>query len=362
VDRWTLQIVGKLFARDFSGAQNVLLDLLIIVIVAVVAIALDIVVAVVIGMAVTILLFLFRMSKSVIRSAYRCDTVRSRKARDPALMEVLSEHGARILVVELEGAVFFGTAESLAAYLESAWGDNVSYVILDMRRVNEIDSTGAKILLQAHARLTKEGKYLLLSSVPDPKIADFLKDMGVAAALTRNHIFPDVDRAIEWAEEHLILAQRGEAESGVEFPLARFDVFANMTGEELGIMRAALSRHVYSKAEVVFREGDIGDELYLIVKGSASVRLQLAGSDREIRLITFSVGTVFGEVALLDQEARSATVEADDDLVCFVLTRASFEKLTVEHPAVAIKLLVNLGRGISTSLRRATRTIHQLAS
>jgi len=45
-----------------------------------------------------------------------------------------------------------------------------------------------------------------------------------------------------------------------------------------------------------------------------------------------------------------------------VLTRVNFETLTTEYPVVAIKLLTNLGRGISASLRRATRTIHQLAS
>jgi CRP-like cAMP-binding protein len=79
-------------------------------------------------------------------------------------------------------------------------------------------------------------------------------------------------------------------------------------------------------------------------------------------LITFSPGTVFGEVALLDREARSATVEADEELVCYVLTRENFDKLTAEHPAVAIKLLTNLGREISGRLRRANRTIYQLAS
>ena len=72
--------------------------------------------------------------------------------------------------------------------------------------------------------------------------------------------------------------------------------------------------------------------------------------------------TVFGEVALLDQEARSATVEADEDLVCYVLTRSSFEKLTADHSAIAIKLLTNLGRELSGRLRRANRTIYQLAS
>ena len=363
VDRWTLQIVKKLLARDFASAQSVLLDLLIIMIVAVVAIALDIVIAVVIGLAVTILFFLFRMSKSVIRRAYRCDEVHSRKTREPALMDILAAHGAKILVLELEGPIFFGTAENLAAHLESVGEDDVSYVILDLKRVNEIDSTGAKTLLSAHDRLTREGKHLLVSSIPEqPPIANFLKDMGVAAALTRGRIFPDVDRAIEWAEEHLLLSRLGDVESGTEFPFARLEVFARMSEDELAIMKSALTRRIYGEGEVVFREGDTSDELYTIAKGSASVRLRLSGSGRETRLITFSPGTVFGEVALLDREARSATVEADEELVCYVLTRANFDKLTAEHPAVAIKLLTNLGREISGRLRRANRTIYQLAS
>jgi CRP-like cAMP-binding protein/anti-anti-sigma regulatory factor len=362
VDRWTIQIVKKLVARDFAAAQSVLIDLLIIMIVAVVAIALDIVVAVVIGFAVTILFFLFRMSKSVIRRAYRCDEVHSRKTREPALMDVLAAHGAAILVLELEGPIFFGTAENLAAYIESAGSAHASYVILDLKRVNEIDSTGAKTLLSAHDRLTREGKYLLLSSVPEePPIANFLNDMGVAAALTRSRIFADVDRAIEWAEEHLILSRLGDQESGTEFPFARLEVFAHMSDDELAIMRSVLTRRTYGEGEIIFREGDTSDELYTIAKGSASVRLRLSGSDRETRLITFSPGTVFGEVALLDREARSATVEADEELVCYVLTRENFDKLTAEHPAVAIRLLTNLGREISGRLRRANRTIYQLA-
>ena len=96
--------------------------------------------------------------------------------------------------------------------------------------------------------------------------------------------------------------------------------------------------------------------------GNASARLRLPGTNRQTRLITFSPGTVFGEMALLDQEARSATVEADEDLVCYVLDRASFEQLTRQNPAIAIKLLTNLGRELASHLRRANRTINQLAS
>ncbi len=60
---------------------------------------------------------------------------------------------------------------------------------------------------------------------------------------------------------------------------------------------------------------------------------------RELRLITFSAGTAFGELGLLDQEPRSATGTAIGALLCYVLTRTDFVALTRMYPAVAIKLL-----------------------
>lgn len=152
------------------------------------------------------------------------------------------------------------------------------------------------------------------------------------------------------------------ARESEEVLLAQLDVFEGMNEEELGAMKSKLTRRVYAKGETVFRQGDESRELYIIAKGSASARLRLPGTARETRLITFSAGTVFGEVALLDQEPRSATVEADDDLVCYVLDHAAFEVLAREQPASAIKLLANLGRELAARLRRANRTIQELAS
>ncbi len=363
VDRWTLQIIRKICRREFSSTRSMLVDLLVIVLVTTTAVAVNILVAVAIGIAVTVVFFLFSMSKSVIRRAYRCDTVHSRRTREPRHMEILGASGARIVVLELEGPLFFGTAENLAADIESALDQDTSYLIFDLKRVNEIDSTGAKVLLQTHDRLTKDGKHMLLSALEDrTRLAHFLKDMGVTTALTRGRVFHDTDRAIEWAEDHVILSELGDTERGAEFPFNLLDVFAHMDEHELAVMKSALWRRFFRKGDVIFHEGEESNELYIIAKGSASVRLRLPGEDREARLITFSPGTVFGELALLDQEARSATVEADDDLVCYVLAHSSFETLTRHDPAIAIKLLTNLGRELSSRLRRANRTIYQLAS
>jgi CRP-like cAMP-binding protein len=75
-----------------------------------------------------------------------------------------------------------------------------------------------------------------------------------------------------------------------------------------------------------------------------------------------SPGTVFGEVALLDKQPRSASVTADEELVCYELSEDGFQSLTTRHPRIAIHLLMNIGAELSRRLRRSTATVSQLES
>jgi SulP family sulfate permease len=336
-------------------------DLLVILLVATVAIAVNLVAAVGIGVAVAVLSFLARMSRSLVRRTYHGDAIHSRRTRDPRLMEILQAHGRKIAVFELEGPIFFGTAEDLANRVEAAVRDGVVFVVIDCKRINEIDSTGARILLQIHERLARAGKHLLVSHLEaNERLADFLSAMGVTAALTPGRVFGDTDRALEWAEDRLIAAELGAADAGSERGLDQLDAMAGLSPAEHGVLRDALVRRTYERGDTVIREGETGRELFIIARGTASVTLKLAGKRRANRLATFSVGTVFGEVALLDEQPRSATVEADEDLVCYVLTDAAFEWLAREHQPIAIKLLKNLGRELSRRLRRANQTIYEM--
>ena len=83
------------------------------------------------------------------------------------------------------------------------------------------------------------------------------------------------------------------------------------------------------------------------------MHIQLPSGDR--RLVTFSSGTVFGEMALLDSERRSATVTADESLACYVLHRLTFEKLAVTNPRIVMTILANLAREMSLRIRLANR-------
>jgi CRP-like cAMP-binding protein len=171
-------------------------------------------------------------------------------------------------------------------------------------------------------------------------------------------VFHDLDRAIGWAEDDLLRAAGAGAPEQEELPLAEASIAAGITARELAKMEKHLERRVYEPGQQLFGEGDAGDELFIIVKGSASAFLRHGGGD--IRLVTFAQGTVLGELAILDAGPRSASVTTEAGLVCYGLSRTSFAALCEDSPAVAIKLLGNLGRLLSHRLRDANRMIQQL--
>ena len=365
MDKWSLQLVRKVASRQMVDWRAIALDLAVIVTVAATAIAGDIVVAVLIGVGVAVVLFVLRMSRSIVRSEQHGDVLRSRRARDATESALLSEHGRRILLMALEGPVFFGSAESLAERVEGALRRGARYVLLDFRGVNDLDSTGARILLQTEERLRERGALLLLAAVDGRRhVSVMLRDAGVVAAVTSGRVFADADRGLEWAENHLIAGLRAApAQPAGEYPLAQLDLLSDFTAEERERFCALLRRDEYPPGAVVFREGADGEELYVIVRGSASVKLRIGAVGepaREQRLVTFAAGTVFGEMALIDRESRSATVEADERLVCYVLGRAAYERVVREMHPIAMKLMTNLGRELSARLRRANRMINQL--
>jgi CRP-like cAMP-binding protein len=202
---------------------------------------------------------------------------------------------------------------------------------------------------------------VLLSHATDNRaVWNVLEDMRVAAALGAHARFPDSDAALEYAEDELIRRSPTGPGLSEEVPLDALMALAGLSAPEHELVRRTLERRVFRRGDVVIKEGDTDRSLFMISKGTASVKFRLAGADRDKRVASFSAGAIFGEVALLDHEPRSATVSADEELVCYVLDDARFRALVREHPSIAITLLTNLGRELSRRLRKANAMISQL--
>ncbi len=355
-DVWSLRLVRGLRQGPRAYRFNVAFDLAVVAAVAVLSIAINVVLAVFMGVAIAVMLFVFRMSRSIIRRSYRCSTIHSRTSRTAPDRAFLERSGDAILVMELQGALFFGTGEKMLSEVEIALGQKTTCVILDLRRLTEVDSTGANVLLELKVSLAERNTELLLAATKQTIAMERLENFGVLSSIGDANIVPDVDRGIQRAEDDLLRTQPHLRDT--EMPLARVGVLAGFNATDLNAIEPYLKRASYPAGAVIFRENEVGNEVLFVIRGTASAYLQSPNTN--IRLATFAPGTTFGELAILDEGVRSATVIADTELACRALTRSDFAALSATSPGVAIRLLSAIAHELSGRLRTANRTIHQL--
>jgi MFS superfamily sulfate permease-like transporter len=347
IDPWSKQAAAQLFREGIARRHALALDLGVALVVSILSITVDIVLAVFLGVALAIALFVLRMSRSSIRRLYRGNEVRSRKTRGLGELVALEVEGGSILVIELQGALFFGSAERLSQTIDAETVSRTTALILDLRRVTEIDSTGLRIVGEIDAGLTRRG-------INPAFVLSEKSELGASLAELPGRRFPDADRALEWAEDELL----GTPAAAPELPLDRVSLLREFSAEQIARLRPYLRQATWPAGSTIFKEGDPGSQLFLVVRGRASVRLGVQSGD--IRLVTFAPGTLFGEMALLDRGPRSATVTADDEVVAWGLSLQSFDILREKDPDLAVQVLSALGRELSGRLRQANRTIHQL--
>jgi CRP-like cAMP-binding protein len=133
--------------------------------------------------------------------------------------------------------------------------------------------------------------------------------------------------------------------------LSRVPVFAPLAAEGLELVAEVCHARRFAGGEVVFREGDESNTCYLVRSGHArAVREHADG--RQITLATFGPGDLFGELAMFDDERRSATVEAIDPLEALAILGPDMRRLMLRRPQLAVALAVSLSRRLRTTNER----------
>ena len=140
--------------------------------------------------------------------------------------------------------------------------------------------------------------------------------------------------------------------------LGRVPVFETLGPDDLArVSQVAVPRR-FSPNQVIFREGDQSDTCYIVAEGHARA-LREHSDGRTIALARFGPGDIFGELAMFDDERRSATVEAMDELSAFAVMSADMRRLMREHPDIAVKLVTSLGRRLRAANERLARQSFQ---
>jgi CRP/FNR family cyclic AMP-dependent transcriptional regulator len=122
------------------------------------------------------------------------------------------------------------------------------------------------------------------------------------------------------------------AEGAVEL-LQRVPLFSDLDRKELERIAASMKERTFSEGDTVTAEGSSGVGFFIIESGNAKVTV--GGEDRR----RLGPGDYFGEVALLNESARTATITAESELKCYGLTSWEFRPLVETQPSIAWKLL-----------------------
>jgi len=349
VDRWTRELLVQSGRRGL--ANDTRWSVAMLAVVCIVTVFFNFVVAVVFGLIASMALFITSMNRSLVRASWTGAQRTSRRVYSTAQTRSLRARAGAIRILELEGAVFFGTVHRLGNEVE-ALARSARFIILDFRRITTIDATGAVMLEQLSRRLAPGGTSLLLAHVkPDGRHGRTLVQFRTFLDPPHAGWFEDVDRALEAAEQAL-LADDPRGAQGAEVPLEATALAAGLDSEQLRRVQASLEPRDLAAGEILFREGDPGDRLYVLTRGTITI---LTGQARRAQRIgTFEPGVIFGEMAMLDGAARSATAVADQPACVHSLSTSALEQLRADDPALASRLLINVGRHLSNRLRFTT--------
>jgi len=140
--------------------------------------------------------------------------------------------------------------------------------------------------------------------------------------------------------------------------LARVPVFETLGPEDLERVADVALPRSFAAGQVIFREGDESDTCYM-VRGGTARALRESPDGRSITLARFGPGDFFGELAMFDDERRSATLEAVDELETLAILGADMRRLLREHNDIAMKLVVALGRRLRLTNERLARQSFQ---
>jgi CRP-like cAMP-binding protein len=140
--------------------------------------------------------------------------------------------------------------------------------------------------------------------------------------------------------------------------LGAVPVFETLGPEDLRRVAEVAVPRRFQPHQVIFREGDASDTCYVVRSGHARA-VREHGDGRTIALAHFGPGDIFGELAMFDDERRSATVETLDAVDAVAVAGSDMRRLLREHPDISVKLVIALGRRLREANERLTRQSFQ---
>lgn len=361
-----LMYVGLLFLKQWLLDSWVKLprhDYVTVAFIALASAVYGLMTGIVLGLAIAIVFFVLEYSRmEVIKQEFYGAFHHSNLDRSFAQNQMLQNEGDKILILRLQGFIFFGTAygfyEHVKLRITERAADPVKYLILDFKAVRGFDYSTVQDFKKLKRFTDRHGIDLLLSQVL-PHLQLLLADGGIAERKPgQPSSFEDLDHALEWCENTL-LADADLLDSArvtVEEQLAQHAMIESRAASALDSYLERIETRV---GDTVFEQGDASDDLYFIETGRVDVLLRLP-DESLLRLRSMTAGTVIGEVGFYLNKARGASVVATEAGVLQRLSHEALQRMEESDPQTASAIHILITCILADRLSSSNRVIQEL--
>jgi sulfate permease, SulP family len=292
-----------------------------------------------VGLIAAIALFVVNYSQlSVTRRVGSGAYQHSNVLRTSEETEILEAEGEQIYIQELQGLIFFGTANKLLNDIRDRIAqpnfEAVRFVVLDFRLVRGLDASAVLSFDKLKQVASQKQIQLVFTELPRQAREQLQLDQPLC------HVFEDLDRGLEWCEAQILQAH--PISVGVR-SLSEYLEEHFLDPQQADRLMNRLTVRELAAGDYLFRQGDPFDGLYFVGAGQVSVVVELGNQVKRIR--TYTVGSTIGEMGLYRKAVRIASVVADQPSVVYFLPTELFEEIERDDPLLASNIhrfIVNL--------------------
>jgi SulP family sulfate permease len=281
-------------------------------------------------------------------SEYRSSLDRSRDEQ-----AVLSAHGGKILGMNLQSYLFFGSANRLFQHVKALLDRHPEcrFLLFDFKLVTGIDSSAAYSFAQIKGSASERGVIPVLVHVP-AATEKALRSSGFIAGEVK--VIPELDHALEWCENEIIERYKGREQEETSLR----DWFTQIlgTGHDAAELMRRCQRMEVDAGDIIVRAGEAADSMHFILDGRVGVMIP-ADEGRTARVRSLGRYTTIGEMGLVTRAPRSATIQAEVASILYVLSADQFNAIKTDDPSLGQKLLTYFVSVMAERLTFANRMI-----
>ena len=301
----------------------------------------------IVGSIVAMIIFVIKSSRlSIIKNSSFLFHSFSHVQRSSLETKIIKKYGKNVYILELQGWLFFGTANQLFNKIRNRLYDgdkpSIKFVLLDFRVVNGLDSSALINFIKIKQLLQKYSVNLILTNLTKKAQEKLEKQVGLEDNFI--HIFEEKNIGLAWCEEQLLeqyypthkSCQLLETQLSKYFP----------PSVDIPKLISYLKPFKLLPGEVLFSQGQLNLGMYFLESGQLSVIKEITPNKTKC-LRTYKSETIIGEMGFYSQSNHSASVIADEHSSVYFFSSHAFKRMEREEPKLAsafhkfiVKLLI----------------------